>query len=208
MGAQGPTAADLVNLASSADLSTIIAVLGEEPKARRIARAIEAARRQAPITRTGQLAEIVAQAAGERGPQRIHPATRTFQALRIFLNRELEELARALAAAENVLREGGRLVVVAFHSLEDRIVKRFLQDRSRSAQGSRHAPEARPTLPTFSILTRRPVEPGPAEIAANPRARSARLRAAMRTNAAPRALDMRALGVPDLAHVTGPEAFA
>ena len=208
MGAQGPSAADLVNRASPADLSAIIAVLGEEPKARRIARAVEAARRQAPITRTVQLAEIVAGAAGERGPQRIHPATRTFQALRIFLNRELEELARALAAAEEVLREGGRLVVVAFHSLEDRIVKRFLQDRSRSAQGSRHAPEARAAPPTFSILIRRLVEPGPAEIAANPRARSARLRAAVRTDAPPRALDMRALGVPDLAHVTGPEAFS
>ena len=142
------------------------------------------------------------------GASRIHPATRTFQALRIFINRELEELARALGAAEAVLREGGRLVVVAFHSLEDRIVKRFLQERSRAARGSRHPPLARSEPPTFKLLARGAVEPGEAEIAANPRARSARLRAAIRT-AAPRArARFHAIGVPQLRGVTGPEAYA
>ena len=122
----GISAADVVNRAPVKALATIIAVLGEEKRAGRIARAIDAARREGPITGTRQLAGIVETAAGARGLQRIHPATRTFQALRIFINRELEEIAMALAAAEAILKEGGRLVVVAFHSLEDRIVKRFL----------------------------------------------------------------------------------
>ena len=183
-------------------------MLGEEKQAGRIARAIERARAEAPIERTGQLADIVAAVAGPPGAMRIHPATRTFQALRIFINRELEELAQALAAAEAVLREGGRLVVVAFHSLEDRIVKRFLQERSRQARGSRHAPLAVSEPPTFELLTRHAVEPGEAEVAANPRARSARLRAAVRTGAPPRALDFHAIGVPQLRGVKGPEAYA
>jgi 16S rRNA (cytosine1402-N4)-methyltransferase len=141
------------------------------------------------------------------GASRIHPATRTFQALRIFINRELEELAEGLAAAEAVLSEGGRLVVVAFHSLEDRIVKRFLQERSSEARGSRHAPPTAPEPPTFTLLTRRAIEPGAADVESNPRARSAKLRAAIRTGAAARAIDVRALGVPVLAGVPGPEAF-
>jgi 16S rRNA (cytosine1402-N4)-methyltransferase len=208
MGEGGADAASVVNGASARELATIIGVLGEERKAGRIARAIERARADAPITRTARLAEIVAAAVGPAGAQRIHPATRTFQALRIFINRELEELARGLAAAEAILREGGRLVVVAFHSLEDRIVKRFLQERASETRGSRHAPLTTTEPPTFSMLTRGAVEPGEAEIASNPRARSARLRAAVRTGAPPRAVDFHQIGVPQLRGVRGPEAYA
>jgi len=207
MGAGGADAAAVVNRASVKELATIIGVLGEEKKAGRIARALERERAKEPIERTTQLAEIIAAAAGPQGAARIHPATRTFQALRIFINRELEELARALGAAEAVLREGGRLVVVAFHSLEDRIVKRFLNERSRAAGGSRHAPAVETVPPTFELLTRHAVEPSEAEIAANPRARSARLRAAVRTGAPARAVDFHAIGVPRLAGVPGPEAY-
>jgi len=206
MGDGGPEAAAIVNCASAQELAAIFRVFGEERHAGRIARAIVRARESAPITRTIRLAEIIAQAA-PAGASRIHPATRTFQALRIFINRELEELAQALAAAEAVLSEGGRLVVVAFHSLEDRIVKRFLQERSRATRGSRHAPPAASEAPTFTLLTRRAIEAGEAEVAANPRARSARLRAAIRTGAAARAVDFRALGAPHLVGVPGPEAF-
>ncbi|MGQ7793553.1 16S rRNA (cytosine(1402)-N(4))-methyltransferase RsmH [Faunimonas sp. B44] len=206
MGQDGPSAADVVNSAEWRDLAAIIGKLGEERHAGRVARAIEAARREAPIETTRQLAEIVERAIGRPGPQRIHPATRTFQALRIFVNRELEELARGLAAAEAVLREGGRLVVVTFHSLEDRIVKRFMQERSRLNQGSRHGPLVSGPEPSFSLLNRKPVEPGEAEIERNPRARSARLRAASRTAALAHSLDMAALGVPQLP-IPGPEAY-
>jgi 16S rRNA (cytosine1402-N4)-methyltransferase len=122
-------------------------------------------------------------------PNEIHPATRTFQALRIFVNEELDELHLALAAAERVLKPGGRLVVVSFHSLEDRIVKNFLADRGKVAGGSRHLPEVALAAPSFAILTRRPVAPDEAEIAANPRARSAKLRAAERTEAPAHAAD-------------------
>ncbi len=207
MAPGGADAAMVVNNASPQDLAAIIRIYGEERKAGRIARAIEKARAEAPILRTARLAEIVAAAAGPAGASRIHPATRTFQALRIFINRELEELAQALAAAEAVLREGGRLVVIAFHSLEDRIVKRFLQERSREARGSRHLPLAVAAPPTFELLTRGAVEPTEAEVAANPRARSAKLRAAVRTAAPARALDFTAIGVPRLHGVAGPEAF-
>jgi len=208
MEAGGVSAADVVNRAPVKALVKIIGVLGEEKRAGRIARAIDAARQEGPIAGTRQLASIVETAAGVRGPQRIHPATRTFQALRIFINRELEEIAMALAAAESILKEGGRLVVVAFHSLEDRIVKRFLQARSRESRGSRHGPLTVSALPSFTELTRRPVEPGPDEVAANPRARSARLRAAIRTAAPAHMLDMKSVGVPVLAGISGPEAYA
>ena len=208
MESGGVSAADVVNRAPVKALARIIGVLGEEKRAGRIARAIDAARQEGPIAGTRQLANIVETAAGVRGPQRIHPATRTFQALRIFINRELEEIAMALAAAESILKEGGRLVVVAFHSLEDRIVKRFLQARSRESRGSRHGPLTVSALPSFTELTRRPVEPGPDEVAANPRARSARLRAAIRTAAPAHMLDMKSVGVPVLAGISGPEAYA
>jgi 16S rRNA (cytosine1402-N4)-methyltransferase len=199
MGDQGPSAADVVNAMEPAELARVIAVLGEEKKARSVARAIDAARRAGPITSTKQLAEIVARAVGHRVTDPIHPATRTFQALRIFVNRELEELADALAASERILGEGGRLVVVSFHSLEDRIVKRFLADRSATApSGSRHLPEQRIAPATFELLARGVVEASEAEIRSNPRSRSARLRAARRTAAPSRPLDGAAFGVPAL----------
>lgn len=180
MSMSGPTAADLVNSADENELADIIFNYGEERHSRRIARAIVAAR---PISRTARLAEVVSKALGPAAArQKIHPATRTFQALRIYVNDELGELERGLEAAERVLRAGGRLAVVAFHSLEDRIVKRFLAERSGAvAKGSRHVPEHRSDrAPTFSLITGRAVKPGTVETLRNPRARSARLRAAER----------------------------
>jgi len=183
MGDAGPSAADVIAAASERDLAFIIKSLGEEHHARAIARAIVAARGEAPIRTTLGLAAVIERVVWPR-PGAIHPATRTFQALRIFLNEELDELAAALAAAEAVLKPGGRLVVVSFHSLEDRIVKTFLVERGRRGGSSRHVPEVVRPAPTFRLLTGRPVTPDEAEIAANPRARSAKLRAAERTPAA------------------------
>lgn len=188
MGRSGCSAADVVARAGERDLAAIIATLGEERHARAIARAIVRARAERAIDSTALLAEIVGRAVPARAAS-IHPATRTFQALRIFVNDELAELARGLAAAERVLkRPSGRLVVIAFHSLEDRIVKNFFTAKSRAPAASRHRPQAIAAAPTFRVLTRRPQTPDEAEIAANPRARSAKLRAAERTAAAaPRA---------------------
>jgi 16S rRNA (cytosine1402-N4)-methyltransferase len=183
MSGEGPSAADVVNGASERDLASIVFVLGEERFSRGIARAILRARAEAPITTTKALADIVASAVRAK-PSDIHPATRTFQALRIFVNDELGELAAALFAAERILRPGGRLVVVSFHSLEDRIVKTFLVTRSETRGGSRHAPEMQRAAPSFSMLTKRPLVADADEIAANPRARSAKLRAGERTDAA------------------------
>lgn len=182
MGHDGPTAADVVAKASEADLANIIYIFGEERHSRGVARAIVAARKEAPITTTQALADIVGRVVRSK-PNEIHPATRTFQGLRIFVNEELDELHLALSAAERVLKPGGRLAVVSFHSLEDRIVKDFLNQRGRAASGSRHLPEIAQAVPSFRILTKRPVTPGEAEISANPRARSAKLRAAERTAA-------------------------
>jgi 16S rRNA (cytosine1402-N4)-methyltransferase len=182
MGQDGPTAADVIAKASEADLANIIYIFGEERHSRGVARAIVAARKEAPVTTTKALADIVAKVVRSK-PNEIHPATRTFQALRIFVNQELDELHLALAAAERMLKPGGRLAVVSFHSLEDRIVKNFLIERGKVASGSRHLPEIAQAAPSFAILTKRPVTPGDTEIAANPRARSAKLRAAERTAA-------------------------
>jgi 16S rRNA (cytosine1402-N4)-methyltransferase len=199
MGGEGPSAADVVNAMDAKALARVIAVLGEERRARAVAAAIATARKQRPITGTIELAEIVAKAVGRRPNDPIHPATKTFQALRIFVNRELDELADGLAASEQILAEGGRLVVVSFHSLEDRIVNRFLADRSATRPaGSRHRPEAPLAEPRFALLTRGAVTPGEAEIRINPRARSARLRSAQRTAAPSRPLDRAAVGVPAL----------
>jgi 16S rRNA (cytosine1402-N4)-methyltransferase len=176
----GPSAADLVNTLPEDELARILSRYGEEKRAKALARAIIAAR---PITRTGALADVAERVLGRR--EKIHPATRTFQALRIAVNDELGELERGLEAAERVLNPSGRLAVVSFHSLEDRIVKRFLAERSgRNPQGSRHAPE-RPAgePPTFELLGKNPQAPGDEEVRVNPRSRSARLRAAIRTNA-------------------------
>ena len=189
MGDTGPTAADVIARASERDLAAIIAVLGEERRAGAVARAIVRERNTRAIDSTAALAEIVSAAVHMRD-HTIHPATRTFQALRIFINDELTQLALGLAAAERVLKPSGRLVVVAFHSLEDRIVKNFLAMRSRSPAGSRHRPEVPAAVPTFRVLTRRPQTPDEAELAANPRARSAKLRAAERTEAPARGDDL------------------
>ena len=200
MSPAGASAADLVNTLDEAALTRLIAVYGEEPRARRVARALVAARAEAPITRTLQLADIVDRAVGGRGAHKIHPATRTFQALRIAVNRELDELAEGLAAAERLLKPAGRLAVVAFHSLEDRIVKRFLATRAGEAGApSRHRPDrADEPAPSFRLLKRGAVQASPAEVAGNPRARSARLRAAERTAAPPHVFDPWKLGLPQL----------
>src|SRR5580692_5453432 len=182
MGQDGPRAADVIATASEADLANIIYIFGEERHSRGVARAIVAARKEAPIATTRALADIVAKVVWPK-PGEIHPATRTFQALRIFVNAELDELHLALAAAERVLKPGGRLVVVSFHSLEDRIVKNFLGERGKAPGGSRHQPEIALAAPSFVILTKRPVVAGDEEVSANPRARSAKLRAADRTDA-------------------------
>ena len=186
MGGDGTSAADLIARLSEDELAELIRALGEERFARRVARAIASARRQTPIRRTGELADIVRAAIPQREPG-LDPATRTFQALRIAVNDELGELDRGLAAAERLLAPGGRLAVVAFHSLEDSRVKSFLRRRSGAMAGaSRHLPPLPGTpRPSFTLLTRRPIRPGADEIARNPRARSARLRAAERTAAPP-----------------------
>jgi 16S rRNA (cytosine1402-N4)-methyltransferase len=182
MGQDGPTAADVVAKASEAELANIIYIFGEERHSRSVARANVAARKEAPITTTKALADIIAKVVRSK-PNEIHPATRTFQGLRIFVNAELDELHLALAAAERVLKPGGRLAVVSFHSLEDRIVKNFLAERGKASAGSRHLPELAQSAPSFQLLTKRPIIAGDAEVAANPRARSAKLRAAERTEA-------------------------
>ena len=188
MSGEGPSAADVVARGSERALAIIIARLGEERHARAVARVVVKARLTAPIETTKQLADIVARVVFAK-PNEIHPATRTFQALRLFVNDELGELARGLVAAERILKPGGRLVVVSFHSLEDRIVKQFLVARSGSRPGSRHLPETKEQPASFLILTKRPIGPDEIEIAANPRARSAKLRAAERTEAPPAPTD-------------------
>ncbi len=189
MSGIGPSAADIVARAGERELAAIIVELGEERRARAVARAIVRARKDGPIVSTRALAEIVS-AVMPAGDRAIHPATRIFQALRIFVNNELSELALGLAAAERVLKPSGRLVVVAFHSLEDRIVKTFLTRHSRAPAGSRHRPQAAALAPTFRVLTRRPETPDESELTANPRARSAKLRAAERTDAPARGDDL------------------
>lgn len=185
MGGDGPTAADLVNTAEAAELARIIFVYGEERESRRIARAIVRRREEQPFTRTLELAEFVERSLGGRRGAKIHPATRTFQGLRIAVNEELSELEAGLVAAERALKVGGRLCVVTFHSLEDRIVKSFLSVRAgRTPAGSRHAPPlAKGADPSFRLLFNGAQGPSEAETKANPRARSAKLRAAVRTDA-------------------------
>jgi len=181
MGQSGPTAAEFLNQADEAEIARVLRQYGEEPRARTIARAIVAGR---PIERTAELAAIVRRAVGYRAGQKSDPATRTFQAIRIHINAELDELEEGLEAAERSLKPGGRLAVVTFHSLEDRIVKRFLRERSGGTPaGSRHRPVlADPNEPTFERVAK-PVSPSERELAANPRSRSARLRSAVRGTA-------------------------
>jgi 16S rRNA (cytosine1402-N4)-methyltransferase len=189
MSRSGLTAAEFLNSAEEAEIARVLRDYGEEPRARAIARAIVAAR---PVERTAELAAIVRRAAGFRQGQKSDPATRTFQAIRIHLNAELDELEEGLEAAERALKPGGRLAVVTFHSLEDRIVKRFLRERSGGTPGgSRHRPAlVDPIEPTFERVAK-PLSPSEGELAANPRSRSARLRSAIRTSAPARSHNLR-----------------
>lgn len=198
MSGEAASAADAVNTLEERELAQVLARLGEEKRARAIAKRIVAARAEAPITTTGQLVAIVEDVLGPNRGDRIHPATRTFQALRLYVNDELGELASVLGAAETLLPPGGRLAVVSFHSLEDRIVKRFFAARSgKTPAPSRHAPPdaTRPDA-SFDAPRGQPVTPDETEIANNPRARSARLRWGVRTHAPVIPLDLRSLSVP------------
>ncbi|MCH5377977.1 MAG: 16S rRNA (cytosine(1402)-N(4))-methyltransferase RsmH, partial [Planctomycetes bacterium] len=198
MSQSGPTAADIVNSASEADLADILYHYGEERASRRIARAIVARRSEVPILTTGQLAEIVKQVMPPQMPGQSHPATRSFQALRIAVNDEFGQLVDGLEAAERALKPGGLLAVVSFHSLEDRVVKRFLNERSDTGGGgSRHAPERSERTPGFELIGKA-VGPDGEELAANPRSRSARLRIARRTEAPAERVDRTRIGLPKL----------
>jgi 16S rRNA (cytosine1402-N4)-methyltransferase len=192
-----PDASDVVARADAQDLSAIFRRYGEENRASAIARAIVREREKAPIETTGRLAAIVEKATPGAGRLKIHPATRVFQALRIFVNDELGQLIAGLRAAERLLRPAGRLVAVTFHSLEDRIVKRFLANRSDAKRSSsRHLPPAEESARSFELLYSRAVEPAAQEVQDNPRARSAKLRAALRTDAPPAPDGDEALGAP------------
>ena len=195
----GESAADFINRAEEETIANVIYAYGEEKKSRWIAKAIVKARAEKPFTRTLELADLVLRVFHGRKVDGRHPATRTFQALRIYINDELGELAHALAAAERILKPGGRLVLVTFHSLEDRIVKRFLSERSGKEKGtSRYLPVQSIQLqaPSFQIVNSRPLTPSQGELDLNPRSRSARLRAAIRTEAPPWPLDLDNLEVP------------
>lgn len=201
MSRKGPTAAEIVNAAEESDLADIFFHLGEERRARQIAQAIVAERKTRPFSRTLELAELVVRVLGRTKIAGRHAATRTFQALRIYVNDELGELAGALAAAERVLVPGGRLAVVTFHSLEDGLVKRFMKERATPRpRSSRHLPagESPERAPSFRFVNQRPLSPSEREIAANPRARSARLRTAVRTEAPAWPTPSGDLGVPRL----------
>ncbi|MCX8509845.1 MAG: 16S rRNA (cytosine(1402)-N(4))-methyltransferase RsmH, partial [Rhodobacteraceae bacterium] len=201
MGDEGPSAADIVNRASEAQLADILYHYGEEHASRRIARAIIAAR---PFETTLQLAAVIERCLPRAKPGQSHPATRSFQALRIAVNDEFGQLEAGLAAAERALKPGGLLAVVTFHSLEDRVVKRFFQMRSGGeGQGSRHAPARTAETPAFSLVTRRAVGPDADELAENPRARSAKLRVGRRTDAPAGRAEARALALPSLPRQKG-----
>ncbi len=198
MSGSGPSAADAVNRLKAGDLARIFNFLGEERQAGRIARMIEKRRAVRPFTRTLDLAGAIEALVGRNPKERIHPATRVFQALRVYVNDELGELARALLAAERVLRPGGRLAVVTFHSLEDRMVKRFFADRAGGSAGSRHLPETHLRRASFTPAVKGAVGPTPEEEARNPRARSAKLRAGLRTANPPLEDDLSLFGLPRL----------
>lgn len=201
MSGEGVSAADVVNRAKVGDLIRIFGFLGEEPQAGRIARAIEKRRAEEFFRTTRELAGLIELVTPRKAKDRIHPATRVFQALRVFVNDELGELASALFAAERALKPGGRLVVVTFHSLEDRIVKAFLSARSGKSSGSRHLPMALAAPAEFDLITRKVVTAGEDEAELNPRARSAKLRAAIRTEAPVAKVDYSIFDLPALADI-------
>lgn len=196
MSQEGQTAADLINNADEAELADILFHYGEERASRRIAREIVKARAEAPITRTRQLVQIIERSLPRPKPGQSHPATRSFQALRIAVNAEFEELVEGLEAAERALKPGGRLAVVSFHSLEDRIVKRFIQQRSGGGgRANRYAPDRPEDAPRF-VAVGKSIEADEEELSRNPRSRSARLRVARRTDAPAGPADRAALGLP------------
>ncbi|TGD43607.1 16S rRNA (cytosine(1402)-N(4))-methyltransferase RsmH [Pseudotabrizicola sediminis] len=198
MSQDGPSAADLVNTADETRIADILYHYGEERASRRIAKSIVDHRTRAPIQTTLQLAEIVARCLPRPKPGQSHPATRSFQAIRIAVNTEFTELAEGLMAAERALKPGGLLAVVSFHSLEDRIVKRFFQLASGTeANANRYAPQTALNTARFDIVTKRAVGPDEAELAENPRARSAKLRIGRRTTAPAIGLDPSDLGLPE-----------
>lgn len=199
MSAAGVSAADVVNRAKVADMIRIFAFLGEEKQASRIAHAIEKRRAERPFETTRDLAGLIEIVTPRKAKDKIHPATRVFQALRIFVNDELGELAQALFAAERVLKPGGRLVIVTFHSLEDRIVKKFFSDRSGKAAGSRHMPAMHERAATFEPFGKSMIVASEEEAEVNPRARSAKLRAGVRTAAAAEPADFSIFDLPNLA---------
>lgn len=199
MSQVGMSAAELVNTADEAELADILYLYGEERASRRIARSIVMKRADVPIVTTLQLAEIIEKSLPRSKPGQAHPATRSFQAIRIAVNDEYGELVAGLEAAERALKPGGYLAVVSFHSIEDRMVKRFLQIKSgATGQGSRHAPEITRVAPQFTQKSRKALAADDAELAANPRARSAKLRVATRTDAPANQIDRAAIGMPIL----------
>ncbi len=199
MAQDGVTAADVVNRLKLGDLARIFGFYGEEKKAGRLARAIVDARAEQEFHTTGELAKLIEKTSPRKMKDRIHPATRVFQALRIYVNDELGELARSLLAAEKALKPGGRLVVVTFHSLEDRIVKKFFADRFGRISGSRHLPQVHVVEASFEAIGKKGViSASDEELAINPRSRSAKLRAGIRTHAPAGASDMKVFGLPDL----------
>ncbi len=198
MSQTGPSAADIVNTASESDIADILFNYGEERASRKIARAIVKDREVQPFTTTLQLAGLIERLLPRQKPGQSHPATRSFQALRIAVNDEYGELVGGLEAAERALKPGGKLAVVTFHSIEDRMVKRFFQSRSGKSGGNRYAPEAHETPAQFDLVTRKAVGPDDQELAENPRARSAKLRVAIRTDAPAGITDRKQLGMPML----------
>ena len=201
MASAGVSAADVVNRAKVNDLIRIFSLLGEERQAPRIAHAIDKRRLEKPFETTRDLAGMIEIVTPRKMADKIHPATRVFQALRVFVNNELGELVSALFAAERALKPGGRLVVVTFHSLEDRIVKRFFSDRTGKATGSRHLPEVAQTPEIFKLIGKQPVLASDAEADINPRARSAKLRAGIRTTAKAGKPDGSIFDLPQLADI-------
>ncbi len=199
MSQSGPSAADIVNEASEAELADIIFQYGEERASRRIAKAIVAARAKSPFETTLQLAAVIESVLPRGKPGQSHPATRTFQAIRIAVNDEFGELLAGLQAAERALKPGGKLAVVTFHSLEDRVVKRYLAARSGGAgRANRYAPAVEEEMPQFQLLSRRAIGPDDDELAVNPRSRSAKLRVAQRTDAPSGDMPRTGLGMPKI----------